>query len=377
MAVDGGQDRARDDAGSERADRDVAEHGGGVRIQLERAGHVRVHARQRRPACGSPKTTPDSAQGSHTFAVQARDAAGNQDATPATRTWTVDTVAPETVLDPADRRGTRQTRRPPLRSPPSRAPCSTAGSTTRPSHLVHVTEDLQRPLGGTAHVAGVGARRGRQHGSRVRSCARGRSWPRRRRRRRASCHRRRAWASAARRPARSARRGRSRSRAPVTRPGRRSREDRGEPCRGLPQRRRPCAGETIAPTPRVRSSCARAGCQGLRSAVLKVFSNAPGGELDVDLSGTGTAPRRPARSRRSHRARRSRRPGRVRRKRGSDGPARRRRRARYGGRDRCDRCNGCDRCHRPAALPAPPALLAPPARRVRSARRVLPAGTRG
>ncbi len=33
-------------------------------------------------------------QGSHTFSVRAVDAAGNQDATPATRTWTVDTIAP-------------------------------------------------------------------------------------------------------------------------------------------------------------------------------------------------------------------------------------------------------------------------------------------
>ena len=37
-------------------------------------------------------------QGQHTFTVPARDVAGNDDPTPATRTWTVDTVAPETTL---------------------------------------------------------------------------------------------------------------------------------------------------------------------------------------------------------------------------------------------------------------------------------------
>ncbi|MFP2957252.1 Ig-like domain-containing protein [Myxococcus sp. 1LA] len=47
-------------------------------------------------ACTSPAAYSNLSQGSHTFAVRARDAAGNIDATPATRTWTVDTVAPET-----------------------------------------------------------------------------------------------------------------------------------------------------------------------------------------------------------------------------------------------------------------------------------------
>jgi 3-deoxy-D-arabino-heptulosonate 7-phosphate (DAHP) synthase len=40
--------------------------------------------------CTSPVTFTDLAEGEHTLQVRARDAAGNVDATPATRTWTVD-----------------------------------------------------------------------------------------------------------------------------------------------------------------------------------------------------------------------------------------------------------------------------------------------
>ena len=38
-------------------------------------------------------------QGSHTFQVRATDAAGNTDGTPASQSWTVDTVAPNTTID--------------------------------------------------------------------------------------------------------------------------------------------------------------------------------------------------------------------------------------------------------------------------------------
>ncbi|MGZ6563327.1 MAG: HYR domain-containing protein [Solirubrobacteraceae bacterium] len=49
-------------------------------------------------ACTSPDTINALADGSHTFSVRARDPAGNIDATPPTRTWTVDTTAPATTL---------------------------------------------------------------------------------------------------------------------------------------------------------------------------------------------------------------------------------------------------------------------------------------
>lgn len=49
-------------------------------------------------ACSSPATVPGLADGPHTFAVRAFDAAGNRDPTPATRSFSVDTVAPDTIL---------------------------------------------------------------------------------------------------------------------------------------------------------------------------------------------------------------------------------------------------------------------------------------
>jgi len=48
--------------------------------------------------CNSPHTTGNLSDGTHTFDVRATDGAGNTDATPASRTFTVDTVAPDTTI---------------------------------------------------------------------------------------------------------------------------------------------------------------------------------------------------------------------------------------------------------------------------------------
>jgi len=49
--------------------------------------------------CTSPENLTGLSEGSHTFSVRATDAAGNTDATPASYTWTVDTVAPTVSVD--------------------------------------------------------------------------------------------------------------------------------------------------------------------------------------------------------------------------------------------------------------------------------------
>ncbi len=50
-------------------------------------------------ACGSPFVAPARADGEHVLSVRAIDAVGAVDATPASRTFTVDTAAPDTAID--------------------------------------------------------------------------------------------------------------------------------------------------------------------------------------------------------------------------------------------------------------------------------------
>jgi hypothetical protein len=48
--------------------------------------------------CSSPDTLSNLTEGSHTFSVRVRDAVGNVDPSPATRTWTVDLTPPNTMI---------------------------------------------------------------------------------------------------------------------------------------------------------------------------------------------------------------------------------------------------------------------------------------
>ena len=79
--------------------------------------------RRSRPA---PRRRPTRRwpQGAHTFEVRARDAAGNVDATPASRTFTVDTAAPDTTITSGPTGPTSSTR-------PSFAFTSEAGADVR------------------------------------------------------------------------------------------------------------------------------------------------------------------------------------------------------------------------------------------------------
>lgn len=58
-------------------------------------------------ACPSSFTTPTLAGGAHTVAVRAKDAYGNVDASAATRTFTVDTTAPDTTITKPAKRTTK------------------------------------------------------------------------------------------------------------------------------------------------------------------------------------------------------------------------------------------------------------------------------
>ena len=62
-----------------------------ARFQCKLDGHRWV-------SCTSSKTYGSLRQGSHTFRVRAKDSAGTSDPSPAQRTWTVDTVAPNTTI---------------------------------------------------------------------------------------------------------------------------------------------------------------------------------------------------------------------------------------------------------------------------------------
>jgi len=62
-------------------------------------------------ACSSPRTTAPLPDGNHTFTVRARDSASNLDPTPANRSFSVDTTAPDTTISSGPKRKVKTKRR--------------------------------------------------------------------------------------------------------------------------------------------------------------------------------------------------------------------------------------------------------------------------
>src|ERR671914_1957902 len=246
-------------------------------------------------ACSSPKSYGGVGQGTHTFAVRAVDLAGNVDPTAETRTWTVDTVAAETVLDPSGPSGN------------TIATTATFTFSSEPGAVFNCRLDNQTintsctsPM--TYNDLSVG-----QHTFRV--------WARDAVHNTDPSPELRTWTIVAAPPppeagvvASPASLGfgseatgtigaartltlTSSGDAPLV-------VDRvriaGSHAEDFLNAADSCAGETIAPdeTCTIKLRFAPS-AEGSRSAVLKVFSNAPGGELQVELSGTGTAPAAP------------------------------------------------------------------------------------
>ncbi len=85
----------------------VASRSVGFNFVANEAGSFRCTLNAVATLCSSPQSYPNLADGTYTFSVAARDVAGNLDLSPATRTFTVDTVAPETGLTGGPTEGTK------------------------------------------------------------------------------------------------------------------------------------------------------------------------------------------------------------------------------------------------------------------------------
>ena len=107
-------------------------------------------------ACSSPHSYSALADGEHLFEVRARDAAGNVDATPAARTWTIDATPPATSITdgPTERTESTSARFVFSASEPATFECSLDGSAFAPcaSPVEH------RGLAVGVHLFGVRAR---------------------------------------------------------------------------------------------------------------------------------------------------------------------------------------------------------------------------
>ena len=115
--------------------------------------------------CTSPKTYTDLADGSHTFAVRATDAAGNAGAD-TTYTWTIDTAAPTVTITQQAQRRRATSSRPPSPSPPAsrnlRMQARRSGALPR----ARSPKSYARPCRRHAQLRGQGDRRCRQRRAR-------------------------------------------------------------------------------------------------------------------------------------------------------------------------------------------------------------------
>ena len=133
-------------------------------------------------ACASPVTYTDLAEGEHTFAVRATDASGNTDATPASRTWTVDLTPPDTSIGSGPASLTNQTTATFTFS--ASVGCELRVlARQRGVRGVHLAGHVRRPRRRRAHASASAAPTRPATSSRPRRAARGRSSGRSRTRR--------------------------------------------------------------------------------------------------------------------------------------------------------------------------------------------------
>ena len=141
-----------DDHGGPHEPDDVDERG--VRVQLDRVGSTfqckldtAAYA-----ACTSAKVYSGSTMGSHTFSVRAIDAAGNMDASAATKTWMINS-RPRLITSRSPRMSTARQRRSP--AGPTTFDASSATCADAPCTYTW-TDDGSDGAGGTNWAVGTG-----------------------------------------------------------------------------------------------------------------------------------------------------------------------------------------------------------------------------
>ena len=117
--------------------------------------------------CTSPKTFTGLTDGSHTATFRAEDAAGNQDQTPATRTFTVDTTAPDTQINtgPSGTISSNQATFTFAGDPAADTAKIQCRIDSGPFADLHIPEDLHRPHRRLPHRHLPGRGRSRKPGS--------------------------------------------------------------------------------------------------------------------------------------------------------------------------------------------------------------------